>query len=62
MEKKLCKDCDYFEILYEPYRPGGVLLDWGKAHCKKHDMVLDFANHRKINRIECIETELSEVE
>ena len=37
------------------------MLDWGKAHCKRYDLMLDFANHRKINTIECVTEDEDEI-
>jgi len=52
---KLCKDCEHFEILYEPLMSGGQCWDWGKAHCKKYDAYVDFINHNKFKWVSCIE-------
>jgi len=51
----LCKDCQYFKILYEPIRTTGVLWDLGRAKCEKHNLITDFANHGKFKRLECVE-------
>ena len=51
-----CKDCEHFKIEYEPYRSGGMLLDFGLARCMKHNLVVDFASHRKLNKLECVES------
>lgn len=53
----MCKDCPCFRIKYEPLRCGGQLWDFGQAECKKHDLVVDFASHRKLNRLECVEND-----
>ena len=46
-----CKDCKYFKIAYKPMMP----FDMGLAVCEKYDLETDFADNRKINRLECIE-------
>lgn len=46
-----CKDCEHFHIRYEPVK--GV--DTGLAECRKHDLVVDFLNHKKLERLECVE-------
>lgn len=51
----LCVNCEHFEILYEPYKVGGQLVDWGLAKCKKHDLEVDFINHKKFDWLKCIE-------
>lgn len=48
-----CDKCEHFEIIYEPLHDTGVLWDLGRAHCKKHDLIVDFANHGKFERLEC---------
>lgn len=50
-----CVDCPHFKIVQEPLRSGSEIWDYGMARCKKHDLVVDFANHTKINRLECVE-------
>ena len=45
-----CKDCEYFKITETP---DGI--NWGRATCTKYDLVTDFRNKRKINRLTCIE-------
>lgn len=50
-----CKDCQYFKILYEPIRTTGALWDLGRAKCEKHNLITDFANHGKFERLECVE-------
>ena len=56
----ICKDCTHFHIKYEPLRSGGQLWDLGQAECKKHDLVVDFASHRKLNKLRCVEDEKAE--
>lgn len=54
-----CKDCVHFHIRQEPLRDGGgILWDFGMAECDKHNLVVDFASHRKLNKLECVENEL----
>ncbi len=57
--KKKCFDCPSFKILYEPIgkiRTG--IWDFGKAKCVKHDLVVDFASHRKLKKLECVEEQV----
>ena len=56
-EMKLCKDCEYFEIKYEPYKVAGCYTEWGQAECKKHNLVTDFKSHKKFESLECVEVE-----
>ena len=49
-----CVDCPYFEIKYEPLGRGKDLWDFGQAACSKYDLVVDFADHKKINRLVCV--------
>ncbi len=51
-----CVDCEHFKIKYEPYKSGGVCWDFGMAECDKHNLVVDFASHRKLNKLECVES------
>ena len=48
---KSCKDCPHFHIDYEPIK--GV--DFGRASCSKYDLITDFLDHRKFERLICIE-------
>ena len=50
-----CVDCAYFRIIYEPIKYDKDIWDLGRVACKKHDLVTDFANHRKLNRLECVD-------
>lgn len=50
-----CKDCEHFKIMYEPLKDKGVIWDFGRARCEKHNLITDFANHRKFERLECVE-------
>ena len=51
----LCKDCEHFKILYEPYKICGELIDWGKAVCEKHELETDFITHKKFETLSSIE-------
>lgn len=53
-----CKDCQYFKIAYEPMMP----FDMGLAVCTKHNLEVDFADRKKINKLVCIENEKEETE
>lgn len=48
---RLCKNCEYFNILYEPMKD----VDFGKAECKKHNLITDFLDHKKFGWLSCIE-------
>lgn len=48
-----CKDCEYFHIRQEPLRTPGTLWDLGLAECQKYDLVIDFADHGKLDKMEC---------
>lgn len=48
-----CINCKYFHIRQEPLRGKGYLWDLGLAECKKLNLVVDFANHAKLNRLKC---------
>lgn len=51
-----CKKCPYFHIVQQPIRTGGgIPWDFGLAMCTKHDLVVDFADNRKLNKLECVE-------
>lgn len=45
-----CKECEHFKILEEPDG-----MNWGRAECKKHDLVIDYRNARRLNRLTCVE-------
>ena len=45
---KMCENCKYFSIAYEPFG-----YEWGRAVCKKYDLITDFKDHRKIKRLTC---------
>ena len=50
-----CVDCPDFRIICEPVKADKGYWDLGRAECKKHDLVTDFANRRKLNRLECVD-------
>ena len=52
-----CKDCPHFKILYDPIGKAMEIWDFGKAKCEKHDLYVDFASKRKLNKLECVEGE-----
>ena len=45
----LCKDCEHFEIAYEPIKH----WDMGLARCNKYNLVLDFLDRRKFKWLSC---------
>lgn len=55
-----CDKCEHFKIMYEPQRSMGMLLDLGRACCRKHNLIADFANHGKFKRLECPDKEAKE--
>lgn len=50
-----CIDCPHFHIDYEPIKADKGYWDLGRAVCKKHDLVTDFANRGKLKRLKCVE-------
>lgn len=50
-----CADCPHFKILYGPIGKRTEIWDFGKAKCEKHDLYVDFASKRKLNKLECLE-------
>ena len=51
-----CWDCPNFKIQYEPIgKISTGIWDFGRAKCTKHDLVVDFPNHRKLKKLECVE-------
>jgi len=50
-----CDKCKHFKILCEPLRSGRVLWDMGRAICEKHNLIADFADHKKFKRLETCE-------
>ena len=51
-----CKGCYHFHIRQEPLRDsgGGIPWDFGMAECDLYNLVVDFASHRKLNKLECV--------
>ena len=47
-----CKDCEYFHIRQEPL-PNHY--DTGLAERRKYNLVTEFFNHGKLNRLECVD-------
>lgn len=52
-----CTECEHFNILYPPYRSGGILWDTGRAECTKYKLVVDTVSRKQIDRLVCIETQ-----
>lgn len=52
-----CKDCKDFCIVAEPIRDDVGVWDLGMARCEKYNMVVDFIDHRKLNKLECVRGE-----
>lgn len=50
-----CIDCPHFKIEYEPIKADEGYRDLGRAVCKKHNLITDFATRRKLNSLECWE-------
>ena len=50
-----CCDCEYFKIIQEPLRSGKDIYDLGMAECTNFEMVVDFIDHGKLKRLECID-------
>jgi len=55
---KLCKDCEYFEIIQKAHVINGECWDFGTAICKKHNLETDFRNQGKFKKLKCIEEEI----
>lgn len=53
----MCKDCKDFRIVAEPIKADGCIWDLGQAKCEKYNMVVDFTDHRKLNKLECVRGE-----
>lgn len=53
-EKNKCIECEHFHIRQEPLPHH---FDTGLAECRKHNLVVDFFNHGKLNRLECVEND-----
>lgn len=56
-----CDKCEYLKILYMPLRGKGIIWDFGRAKCTKHDLYVDFSNKGKFKKMKCVE-EVKEVE
>lgn len=54
---KLCKDCEYFHIKWQPKHYEGMFTDAGMAVCTKHDLVTEFITNKKFLTLYCIESE-----
>lgn len=53
-----CYTCPEFNIVSEPIKAiDGGCLDMGLAECKKHGLVVDFLDHRKLKKLTYIEEE-----
>ena len=50
-----CWDCPYFKIQYEPIKDSTGIWDFGRAKCTKHDLIVDFPDHRKLKKLKCVE-------
>ena len=50
-----CVDCPDFRVRQQPLRTVGEIWDFGLAECQKHNLVVDFASRKKLNRLECVE-------
>lgn len=57
-----CWGCEYFKIIQEPLRVGKDIYDLGRAECTNFDLVVDFINHGKLKRLECIDETMGERE
>lgn len=55
MTERLCKDCEHFEIISEPYKYIGYHTECGEAHCKKHDLYVDYLSRKKFEWLCCVE-------
>ncbi len=53
-----CKDCKDFHVIAEPIKDDGVAWDLGQAKCEQYNMVVDFIDHRKLNKLECVRGEV----
>lgn len=54
MGKTKCIDCPHFHIRQKPLPHH---YGTGLAVCEKYDLVADFYDHRKLNRLECVKEE-----
>lgn len=48
---KKCKDCPHFHLGYKPMMP----YETGVARCDKHNLIVEYADMHKINRLTCWE-------
>lgn len=55
-----CWGCEYFKIIQEPLRVGKDIYDLGRAECTNFDLIVDFINHGKLKRLECIDETMGE--
>ena len=53
--KQKCWSCPHFKICWEPIKArGGGCWDLGQAKCEKLGLVVDFMNHGKLKKLECV--------
>ena len=52
-----CKDCKYFHVIAESIKDDVGVWDLGQAKCEQYNMVVDFMDHRKLNKLECVRGE-----
>lgn len=57
-----CAKCEHFNILYPPYRSGGILWDTGRAECTKYNLVIETVSKQQINKLVCAEASTAEGE
>ena len=51
-----CYECPHFRIEYKPIRASdGGYWDFGRAKCMKHNLIVDFPDHRKLKNLKCVE-------
>lgn len=48
-----CEQCEHFKIMYEPLRGTGGLIDMGRVHCEKYDLIKDFSHHGQFKYLIC---------
>lgn len=50
-----CLDCPHFKIQYEPIgKISTGIWDFGRAKCNKYDLIVEFADHRKLKKLKCV--------
>lgn len=50
-----CLDCPYFKIQYEPIgKISTGIWDFGRAECNKYDLIVEFPDHRKLKKLQCV--------